>query len=147
MQTAFLMPVCNRKTFSDVSYSFRKTQRIKKPAEFQQVYKNRQWGNTECFTFNVLAVDSISQLGVTVSKKVSKLAVRRNHIKRLVKEYYRLHQSDLKAAKLVITVKPAAKNKENPELWNELEQLWAKLMKWQRWHQHQSSRNKGNQSR
>ena len=142
------MPVCDRNTtINDVSYSFRKNQRIKKPAEFQQVYKNRQWGNTECFTFNVLAVESTSQLGVTVSKKVSKLAVRRNHIKRLVKEYYRLHQSELKSAKLVITAKSAAKNKDNTELRNELDQLWNKLMKWQRWHNHQMVKKGGDKSK
>ncbi len=128
-----------------VAFKYRKHQRIKSPAQFKQVYNNRQWGNTRLLTFNALSdlslVDGVSQLGVTVSKKVSKLAVRRNHLKRLVREFYRHHQNELEQTKVVITVKPGARDASNQEINAELVELWAKLLKWQRWNYHQRKRH------
>ncbi len=73
-----------------------------------------------------------------MSKKVSKLAVRRNQLKRLIKEFYRHNQHQLENAKVVITVKPGARQASNDEIRQELDELWAKLMKWQRWNRHQT---------
>ncbi len=124
-----------------MSFKLRKHQRLKSPEEFKLVYGNKQWGNTRLLTFNVLSVTQESQLGVTVSKKVSKLAVRRNELKRIVREFYRHKKAELVAAKLVITVKPAARNASNGEVRAELEELWVKLLKWQRWNSHQQNRD------
>ncbi len=122
-------------------FGLRKCQRLKSPAHFKRVYNNKQWGNTRLLTFNVLSVEHRSQLGVTVSKKVSKLAVRRNHLKRQVREFYRHHQHQLHNAEVVITVKPAARDASNQEVQQELSELWVKLLKWQRWSQHQAKRD------
>ena len=116
-------------------------QRLKKPTEFQRVYQHKQWGNSRLFSFNVLPraeIDAPARLGVTVSKKVSKSAVRRNQIKRLIKEYYRLHQSDLMSVDLVITAKPSCANADSQDRWQDLQDLWRKLLGWQRWHQRQT---------
>ncbi len=128
-----------------MSFKLRKKQRLKSPDDFKRVYNNKQWGNTRLLTFNVLSnnalPDELSQLGVTVSKKVSKLAVRRNQLKRIVKEFYRHHQQELKHASLVITVKPAARHADNDELRSELAELWVKVLKWQRWNYHQTKKS------
>lgn len=113
-------------------------QRLKKPAQFQTVYKSKQWGGSRHFTFNVLAQDEINQhgvLGATVSKKVSKLAVDRNRIKRQIREFYRLRQHDINNADLVITAKPSCNNASDAERYASLDELWTKVLKWQRWHQ------------
>lgn len=118
-------------------------QRLKKPKQFQSVYNSKQWGGSKFFTFNVLAKDQPddakhSVIGVTVSKKVSKLAVDRNRIKRQIREYYRLHQYELNHAHLVITAKPSCKKASDSERLESLDELWGKILKWQRWHQRQS---------
>ena len=119
-------------------HRFDKSRRLKTPAQFKLVYDNKQWGNTRLLTFNAMydpsLGDGISRLGVTVSKKVSKLAVRRNQLKRLVREFYRHHHQELEKTNLVVTVKPAAKRVSNAEFNKDLLELWEKLMKWQRWH-------------
>lgn len=114
------------------------TQRLKKPADFQRVYKSKQWGGSAHFTFNVLAANE-SQLGVTVSKKVSKLAVVRNRIKRQVREFYRTHQHDLNSAHLVITAKPSCREASDEDRYASLDELWGKVIKWQRWNAHQQA--------
>ena len=118
-------------------------QRLKNPEQFQTVYKSKQWGGSKHFTFNVLAQDGLADnlahgvIGPTVSKKVSKRAVDRNRIKRQIREYYRLRQYEINNAHLVITAKPSCKNANDKERYESLDELWEKILKWQRWHQRQ----------
>ena len=111
-------------------------QRLKTPSEFQCVYSSKQWGGSKYFTFNVLAndIDAKNTLGVTVSKKVSKRAVDRNKLKRVMREFYRQRQAELSGTNLVLTAKPASKLASSDERLKSLEELWVKVLKWQRWH-------------
>ena len=129
-----------------------KAQRLKSPDDYRRVYQSKQWGASNHHSFNILATaemvpteqedaktdangSSTNVLGVTVSKKVSKLAVVRNQIKRQIKEFFRLHQHQLAGVQLVITAKPSCANAPPSERLLSLEQLWQKIKKWQRWHQ------------
>ena len=113
-----------------------KTQRLKTPADFQSVYSSKQWGGSKYFTFNVLANDDDRKntLGVTVSKKVSKRAVDRNYLKRVMREFYRVRQSELTGVNLVLTAKPSSKGANSETLLQSLDELWIKVLRWQRWH-------------
>jgi len=119
--------------------------RIKTPGEFKLVYSSKQWGGSEFFTFNVLANASSEQsgprLGVTVSKKVAKQAVRRNRIKRQIKEFYRHRSELLLDCDLIISAKPSCAKANDKERQKSLEQLWLKIMKWQRWHMTNNATN------
>ena len=114
---------------------FGKAQRLRTPSEYRRVYQSKQFGGSDLHTFNVIANNAqVARLGVTVSKKVSKLAIVRNRLKRQIKEFYRAHQHELLAADLVITAKPKCALVATPEQLVSLEQLWKKVMKWQRWY-------------
>jgi len=120
------------------SASFSQDKRLKRPSDFQRVYNNKQWGGSRYFTYNVMANTlDYSVLGVTVSKKVSKRAVDRNRIKRQIKEYFRLHQEDIKSADIVITAKASCLAASDEQRQASLADLWQKLLKWQRWNAHQ----------
>ena len=112
--------------------------RLRASKEFSQVYQSKQWGGSQHYTFNVLAHSKddkrSSRLGVTVSKKVAKQAVVRNLIKRQIKEFYRQRSEKLLAADLVISARPSSAVASNKERLESLEQLWIKILKWQRWH-------------
>ena len=54
----------------------------------------------------MLGAQANKKIGVTVSKKVSKRAVDRNRINRVVKEFYRHHKTEINSAHIVITAKP-----------------------------------------
>lgn len=127
-----------------MNFKLNKAQRLRSPSDYRRVYQSKQWGGSTHHTFNVLAGDNqdsqgvavANLLGVTVSKKVSKLAVQRNRIKRQTKEFYRLHQHQLQATvALVITAKPSCAKASNKQRMESLELLWQKILKWQRWHQ------------
>jgi len=123
--------------------TFSKDKRLLKPADFHWVYQSKQWGASALFTYNVRSNQesdtplAVSRLGATVAKKVSKKAVDRNQLKRQIREFYRHHQHQLINASLVITAKPASLKASNVERQQSLEELWAKVLKWQRWYNKQ----------
>lgn len=47
------------------------------------------------------------RLGLAISKKSHKLAVERNHLKRIAREVFRIHQDELKNWEFVVMTKPA----------------------------------------
>ena len=67
-----------------------------------------------------------SRLGVVVAKKNIRRAVRRNRIKRLVREQFRCHPFDA-AIDLVVLARSGADQLDNPRIWQELDRLWRTL--------------------
>lgn len=119
-----------------------RAQRLRSPSDYQRVYQSRQFGVSAHHSFNVISGSDIeeankksvsSRLGVTVSKKVSNKAVVRNQFKRQIKEFYRSHQGQLSAADLVITARPSCARVTKRERKDSLQELWIKILKWQRW--------------
>lgn len=73
-------------------YSFQKKQKIRKRREFQAVYEKGRRFHSKSFVILLMPNnEGTTRLGITVSKKVGN-AVRRNRIKRLVREYFRLNR-------------------------------------------------------
>lgn len=67
------------------------------------------------------------RLGVTVSKKVSRLAVQRNRVKRMIRESFRLSQFSIPFMDIVVIAKPQCAMQESAELRQDLNKLWLKL--------------------
>jgi len=66
-------------------------------------------------------------MGLAISKRVSKRAVDRNRIKRLVRESFRRHRLELPPIDLMVMAREQAVNLPGPELLDELHLLWKKL--------------------
>jgi len=72
--------------------SYRKLERITKTSRFRAIYQQGDWKASRNFTTITCPNDQgIKRLGITVSKKAGN-AVRRNRIKRLVREFFRLNK-------------------------------------------------------
>ncbi len=128
-------------------HSLKRARRLKKPSEFSAVYQHNQT-RVKGQYFVVLAFSCVkafehfdnggtndiipqlpkSRVGVVVSKKVSKLAVQRNLIKRLIREQFRQTQHP-SGFDFVVIALPKAAHTDNRQLINELNYLWKKLHK------------------
>lgn len=124
---------------------FAKSKRLRKPSEFSKVYQNNQtrvkgqyFLVLAFFRFQVVANEGVNdtiptlseggRVGAVVSKKVSKLAVQRNRIKRLIREQFRQNQHP-RDFDFVVIAKPGAAAADNSHLTKELNYLWKKLHK------------------
>ncbi|CAD7781677.1 Ribonuclease P protein component [Candidatus Methanoperedenaceae archaeon GB50] len=86
-------------------FGFSKKEHIRKRKDFLAVIASGQKLQTEHFII-YMKVNSqpFSRLGITVSRQVGK-AVQRNRVKRLLREFFRLHkQKTLSRAKTVVII-------------------------------------------
>ena len=85
-----------------------KKERILKSRRFRWVLRRGRRYYTPHFTLVVREAGDVSHLGLTVSKKVGN-AVERNHVKRRLRECYRLHKHHLKGDWwIVVVARPGA---------------------------------------
>jgi ribonuclease P protein component len=68
-----------------------------------------------------------ARLGLLVSKKAMKRAVARNRVKRLVRESFRVHQSELKAYDIIYVARSKLQLTDNKEVFLDLTKMWQQL--------------------
>jgi ribonuclease P protein component len=110
--------------YSMENSTFGKLERIRKRREYLAIYQRGVRKHSEHFTCIVSPNPSgVRRLGITIVKKVGN-AVTRNRIKRLIREFYRLHKPRLPAAlDIVIMVKIRAVLPTHHDVQRELERL------------------------
>ena len=108
--------------------TFTHTARLSQPDHYRRVFDNPEY-KVSSGGFLLLAAPGAtltSRLGVVVAKKHVRRAVRRNRIKRLVREQFRRHPFD-KTIDLVVLARSGADQMDNPSVWEELDRLWRAL--------------------
>jgi ribonuclease P protein component len=68
-----------------------------------------------------------ARLGLAVSRKVSKKAVRRNRIKRIARDSFRRHRAELPSVDILLIARFCADAADNAILHAELDQLWQRI--------------------
>lgn len=82
----------------------------------------------EFFTVNAQANElPLARLGMSVAVRTMGNAVRRNRLRRMIRESFRLHQSSVPPLDIVIGARSSARTASCAELRASLEQLWQKL--------------------
>ena len=102
--------------------------KLSQPDHYRRVFDSPKY-KVSSGAFLLLATPGATQssrLGIVVAKKNIRLAVRRNRIKRLVREHFRRHPFD-KAIDLVVLARSGADQLDNPGLWQDLDKLWRAL--------------------
>jgi ribonuclease P protein component len=73
--------------------SYRKPERVTKRSRFRAIYEQGVWSSSRHFTSIICNnTQGVKRLGITVTKKTGN-AVKRNRIKRLIREFFRLNKA------------------------------------------------------
>ena len=106
--------------------SFPPTARLRVSPQFQATFAEGRRLNGQFFRLHARAVAGAegARLGITVSKRVDKLAVGRNRIKRQARETFRASRASLPPGDYVVLARPEAAKAGNPQLRADLEQLF-----------------------
>lgn len=103
--------------------------RLRRPGDFAALRTSSGRAGGRCFHVRHRTNElGHARLGLAISKRVSKRAVERNRIKRLVRESFRRVRQQLPAVDLMVMAREQAAGVAGPELLRELEGLWAKLL-------------------
>lgn len=111
-----------------VSYKFPKQCTLIHAADFQSIFQGGKKLKTPYLSlFAKQNGLSHPRLGLVVSKRAVKLAVKRNQVKRIARESFR-HQQCLTGFDTLILVHPAINNLSKQDLRNFLDTQWQKLI-------------------
>lgn len=101
--------------------------RLRKQKDFENVFQKGFYFANDFLSLKITKNDlPISRFGFIVSKKVSKKAVQRNRIKRLLRESIRLKQKDLQTSFDAIFIVRAGTTEKN---FKEVDLVMEKLLK------------------
>ncbi|AVY93801.1 MULTISPECIES: ribonuclease P protein component [Microvirgula] len=111
-----------------MAFRFRRAQRLLKTDEFSSVFRLRQMRTNAWFQVYV-SPNTLghARLGLVVGKKTAKRAVRRNYIKRSVREIFRQHPARLTSFDFVVRARTAFGPAERAEVEQALAALFARL--------------------
>ena len=84
---------------NSIKYTFSKNEKLKSKKEISRIFNNGFFFHSDIISFAFVKSLDIEQtkhrIGISVPKKLFKLAVTRNKIKRLIREAYRLNKHTL----------------------------------------------------
>ena len=109
--------------------TFPRAARLLTPADFARLRGISRRIGSASFAAEIApaATASCARLGLAVSRRVSKRAVRRNRIKRIARDSFRRQRANLPACDILLIARSEANLRSNAELRAELERLWQRV--------------------
>jgi ribonuclease P protein component len=105
--------------------SFTAAQRLHNKAEFDRVYRQaRRFGDAMFAVFICDTGYHTPRLGLSTAARIVGNAVRRNRIKRLVRESFRQHQHELPNVDIVVNARAGVCQADNAAIRRSLERHW-----------------------
>ena len=103
--------------------------RLRRPGDFAALRTSSGRAGGRCFHLRYRDNElGHARLGLAISKRVSKRAVERNRIKRLLRESFRRIRHQLPAIDMMLMAREQAAGVPGPQLLSELDGLWKKLL-------------------
>ncbi|MGP1939573.1 MAG: ribonuclease P protein component [Arsenophonus sp. ET-DL9-MAG3] len=108
-----------------VMFSFPKELRLLAPRYFDYVFQQaKRVSSSEIIILGRFNELDYPRIGFTIAKKIIKQAYQRNRIKRLMREYFRLHQNEFPSMDFVVLVRKEITHLNNKEIIEILGKLW-----------------------
>lgn len=101
--------------------------RLRLASDFAALRQAERWQGRYFMVRWLMLPDGSPRLGLAVSRKVSKRAVERNRIKRVVRESFRAEREALPALDVLVIARSSAAAATNPELFADLGSVWHRL--------------------
>ena len=102
--------------------------RLRNPADFVALRREGKRFSTRCFQIQYrLTEHDGARLGMAVSRRVSKRAVVRNRIRRLIRESFRLRRDGLPACDVLAIASGSALRGGEIQLRGDLDALWSRI--------------------
>jgi len=100
-------------------------QKLHTAAEFERARRGRERVSDALFVVQRVANEAgEARLGMAVGMRAAGNAVRRNRIRRLIRESFRMHRQELPAVDLLVTARAPAAAATNREVFASLERHW-----------------------
>lgn len=110
---------------------FGKTSRLLNARDYKQVFDNARLkvSTPELLFLAYPNQASNARMGLVIAKKHVRLAVRRNRVKRILRETFRHQQSELAGLDIVVLARKGLDTLDKPQLHQSCQQLWQQLQR------------------
>jgi ribonuclease P protein component len=113
-----------------IARPFTPAQRLHNKSEFDRVYKDaRRFADAMFAVFVRPNAGTSARLGLSIAARVIGNSVRRNLVKRLIRESFRHHQHLFPAVDIVVNGRGGARNADNKAIIRSLERHWQSVSK------------------
>lgn len=113
------------------THSLPKRCRLRKANEFRAVLRNRMVFESLLLRLHVKKnpINDYARIGLIVAKRIERKAVRRNHIKRLIREAFRKHRQIIKGMDCIVQLRRSVEPLDSARIYQETTMLLNKAAK------------------